>query len=207
MTVRGKSCGSTKSAEPGGTAGGGLVGRIQVRRSQQAAAAELHFRHNCLLFGGDMPITKLLLSVAILTFSTAALVADPPKADDKDDVKKLQGTWQATTWIDHGMQPGPEDEVKEFRLKFKDNSVIFGRRKGVEDQGQKYTLDPSKQPKWIDIDMGEKPLGLGIYKIEGDDLTICVVGSTNSGKPSPRPSEFKAKKDQHTLLVLKRVKT
>jgi uncharacterized protein (TIGR03067 family) len=154
-----------------------------------------------------MTITKFLLYAVILVFSAAALVADAPKVDDKDDVKKLQGTWQATKWMDGSEQPTPEDEVKGFTLVFKGNQVTFGKRKGVEDQGEKYAVDSSKQPKWIDIDIGEKPLGLGIYKIEGDDLTICIVEESDSEKLTPRPSEFKAKKDQHTLLVLKRVKT
>jgi uncharacterized protein (TIGR03067 family) len=153
-----------------------------------------------------MTTTKLVISAAILVFSTAALVADAQTGDDKDDVKKLQGRWQATKWIDDSEKPAPDDEVKGYTLEFKGDHVLFGRRKAGRDQGQKYTVDPSKQPRWIDIEMGEKPLGLGIYKIEGDELTICVVGSNNSGRPSPRPSEFQAKMDQYTLLVLKRVK-
>ena len=77
-----------------------------------------------------MTITKFLLSTVILIFYTAALVADAPKVDDKDDVKKLQGTWRATKWIDHSEQPATKDELKEFTLEFKGNNVIFGRQKG-----------------------------------------------------------------------------
>ena len=81
------------------------------------------------------------------------------------------------------------------------------KRKDDESRAQIYTLNPSKNPKWIDIGVLQgSPLGEGIYKLEGDVLTICVVGSTNSANPTLRPSEFKAKKDQYSLLVLKKVK-
>jgi uncharacterized protein (TIGR03067 family) len=72
----------------------------------------------------------------------------------------------------------------------------------------KFTLNPEKKPKGIDIEMGV-PVGTseGIYKLDGDELTICVASGGKNGKPAPRPTEFAAKKgEHHALFVLKRVK-
>jgi uncharacterized protein (TIGR03067 family) len=52
-----------------------------------------------------------------------------------------------------------------------------------------------------------RPAAEGIYKLEDDVLTICIVSGGKSGKPAPRPTEFEAKKgEHHALFVLKRVK-
>jgi uncharacterized protein (TIGR03067 family) len=70
----------------------------------------------------------------------------------------------------------------------------------------KYKLNSSKQPKWIDIDMGKR-VTEGIYKPEGEELTICVVAGAVGGKASGRPTEFKASKEKvWSQFVLKRLK-
>jgi uncharacterized protein (TIGR03067 family) len=149
----------------------------------------------------------LLLLVAL--FSSLVLGAGHDNsngANTKEEVQKLQGIWQVTKFIDHSEDAAPTDEIKGFTFEFQADRLTMRKSKDDKGREQKYNLNPSKKPKWIDIGVREgSPLGEGIYKLEGDQLTICVVGSTNSKNPTLRPSEFKAKKDRHSLFVLKKV--
>jgi uncharacterized protein (TIGR03067 family) len=63
-------------------------------------------------------------------------------------------------------------------------------------------IDGSKDPKWIDLTFprGTGTASPGIYKLEGDMLTICRV---LAGKE--RPKEFKSAEVGSNLVVYKRV--
>jgi uncharacterized protein (TIGR03067 family) len=141
-------------------------------------------------------------------------VVAPGSGDDKKDeaakeeVKKLQGTWQVKKWIDSSEEPAEADEIKDFTFEFKGDTVTLRKRKG-DGKEMKYTLDPSKKPKWFDLPQGgaDGDVAEGIYKLDGDELTICVISGMRNDTPSPRPTEFKASKpNKYTLFVLKRVK-
>jgi len=71
---------------------------------------------------------------------------------------------------------------------------------GKEDPGT-YTVDKSKTPAHIDMTTkkGEKDQKIvGIYKIEGDTLTICGV---ESDKAEDRPKDFKSEKDSKVMIM------
>ncbi|HYT93383.1 MAG TPA: TIGR03067 domain-containing protein [Gemmataceae bacterium] len=141
--------------------------------------------------------------VAMTSFLT--LAADQEKGTSaKQEIAKLRGIWQVTKLIEGGAQAGPADELKEFTFDFQDGLVTIQKGKGGDRRPVKFSLDPSKNPKWIDIDLEQRsPIGQGIYKLQGDELTLCIVGG---GTDTPRPSEFKASQKGHSLLVLKKAK-
>ena len=63
-----------------------------------------------------------------------------------------------------------------------------------------FTLHPDNSPKGMDLNM-EGSVGLGIYKLEGDKLTI-LHGEVEEA----RPASFDAVKNGNlTLLVLRKV--
>jgi uncharacterized protein (TIGR03067 family) len=69
-----------------------------------------------------------------------------------------------------------------------------------------YKLDPTKSPKHIDLIHNEKKLetGLGVYKLEGDKLTLCLPAfAKNKGRPTELVSKVKS---GTLLMVFERVK-
>lgn len=70
---------------------------------------------------------------------------------------------------------------------------------GTETEGT-FSLDITKMPKEISMTAKDKKLA-GVYKLEGDELQICV------GIGDDRPTDFVVKADAKALvLVLKREK-
>lgn len=157
-----------------------------------------------------MGIIKSCPATAGLVLAAIACGADAPKDNAaKEDVKKLQGTWQVTEWVDASEKPAPADEIKEYTFEFKGDRVTLRKTKDDGATVFEFKLDASKQPKWIDLTFADAMLGTlgGIYKIDGEELTICVIDKPGKDKPGPRPTEFKASKARNAgVFVLKKVK-
>lgn len=153
-----------------------------------------------------MSAFKHCLLAATIVFPWTIAVDAQKEKPAEDVVKKLQGLWQVTKFIDHSEQAAPADEIKEMVFEFKEDRIT--QRKSKEDPGRpgKYTVNAAKQPKWMDIDFGGR-VSEGIYKLEGDELSLCFVGGMRGGKITPRPTEFKANMNPpHSLFVLKKIK-
>ena len=122
----------------------------------------------------------LLLAVCgLLPFESEA--APVPKGINKrDDAQLLEGWWEGVT-MDDGRGPTPyrdKDLVRDGRL------YHSGTLRN-EEPGQPIRLDPTKSPKEFDVEWLPGKFYHGIYRIEGDTLTLC------HGKPGqPRPTEF-----------------
>jgi uncharacterized protein (TIGR03067 family) len=147
-----------------------------------------------------------LMAVAesvLIVVTLAVIAADEPKK--KDDAQAFQGNWSVVS-MSMGGQPTPEAFVKNLRCKFEEktyNNTIAGQ---VIEEGS-YAIDPVKTPKTVDFeikkghDQGKKQLG--IYKIEGDKLTLVL---TQAGSTT-RPDSFKIEAGAPMLeVVLERVK-
>jgi uncharacterized protein (TIGR03067 family) len=137
-----------------------------------------------------------VVAVALLVGFVAA------KPDDKKkDEDKIQGTWQAVS-MEEGGQKVPEDKTKAIKIVFGADGKVTVNADNKEINGT-YQLDATKKVKEITLKAdGEKSI-LGIYKLDGDDLTICGVAD---GK-GDRPTEFASKAGTHNnLIVLKREK-
>ena len=68
------------------------------------------------------------------------------------------------------------------------------------------TVDPANMPKTIDLNFTEsKQTYEGVYKIEGDTLTICVNRLTAGVKERPLDFAAESKQDRQ-LLVLQKLK-
>jgi uncharacterized protein (TIGR03067 family) len=118
--------------------------------------------------------------------------AAPFAADEAlRELERHQGTWRATSSIYEG-QEAPAEIVRSITRTVEKDHVVW-KRDGKSFAGTRIELDPARDPRTIDVipdggkDRGEHVLG--IYKLEGDRLTICMAAP---GKP--RPNEFKADK-------------
>lgn len=124
------------------------------------------------------------------------------KKEQKSDEELLVGTWTGESG-ELGGEKVPEEKIQAFALTFAAEGKLTlktPKEPGKEGQGT-FTLDSTKNPRHIDL-MVEQEEVRGIYKIEGDTLTLCMVR-----KQEERPTEFFSQVGtKQALIVLKREK-
>jgi RNA polymerase sigma factor (sigma-70 family) len=123
--------------------------------------------------------------------------------DKKPDKDKLQGEWKVVS-IKVGGQDHPNKDQVGDTMTFKGDGMELEPFKAT------FKLDPSKDPREVDFTITEGPderekgkVSLGIYKLDGDKLTI------HAGHPggTERPTGFESKEGENSLVfTLERVK-
>jgi uncharacterized protein (TIGR03067 family) len=114
-----------------------------------------------------------------------------------NDFERIQGTWALTSGERHG-EKFTAEVTTNVKLTFAGNTLRT--QKGDDVTEATFTLHPELKPKGIDLDM-DGNIGLGIYKLEGEKLTI-LHGEIDL----PRPADFGAVKNGDlTMLVLEKI--
>lgn len=148
----------------------------------------------------DNTMRRLAIFVALVT-SSVALAADDEAA--KAALKGLEGSYLVTGFATVSESTPEADlaalEAKLRTLVIRGDRVTFPEYFGVVGKDGTLRVDPSKKPAWVEVDMkvveGKTITVKGIYKRDGDVLTVCLGGA----KPDELPTEFKATKG--TLLL------
>ncbi|QDV35241.1 sigma-70 family RNA polymerase sigma factor [Tautonia plasticadhaerens] len=139
-----------------------------------------------------------VVAIGIGLISVAAPFART--AEEPADLKAIRGTWAVASVESQGGESPDADQVKKGRW------IFDAKKLSVETAGEarksSFTLDPDASPKAIDL----VPLGgpenekgktfLGIYKIEGDSLTICMAAPG-----AVRPDRFATEQGTGTFLI------
>ena len=143
---------------------------------------------------------RSLLAVSLgLLVGLPLTVAAPAKDNEaKDDLKKFEGNWTITSWRQYGQDLEKEGlETAKWTVKGDKYTFAMG---GNEEEG-KIKLDSSKKPATIDLDITEgmdKGKGQpGIYKIDGDTITIALAAPG----AKDRPKDFTSTEDNMQILV------
>jgi uncharacterized protein (TIGR03067 family) len=139
---------------------------------------------------------------SLLAALAVTVGAPGPKEEPKEGPPSVVGEWVAEKGVfggnDRALPPG--GVIFEFTA----DGHTHMREGTKQPDPADYKVDPKKSPAEIDIISTanpKQPPTYGIYKVEGDTLTLCV---SRGGK---RPTTFEAPAGSDLmLLTLKRVK-
>jgi uncharacterized protein (TIGR03067 family) len=146
-----------------------------------------------------------IMRVSIVLMAPLVLAAD---ADDqvRKELKALQGKWKPVA-VEAGGKSFPKDGAPAFTF------IIGadGKSKSVTPKGEyqaTITVNPKKRPKTIDnLHETGAQKGIrqyGIYKLEGDRLTVCMTRP--GAAEGDRPKDFSTKGTANVVFVFERAK-
>jgi uncharacterized protein (TIGR03067 family) len=142
------------------------------------------------------------MTAGTLILLVVGLAADdaPPQDAAKQELAKLQGAWSIVSVAIGGRAMVPDERSRQWRAVF-EGDTLTATGGGQVPHSSTVRIDPTKTPKVMDHAFrrdGRETMTRGIYKLEGDTLTVC-----SALRDGERPARFEAT-EETTLTVLKR---
>lgn len=126
------------------------------------------------------------------------------RADDKDELKKLDGSWEVVS-VTTGGKDFPKDKAPNLTIK-------DGKMTGFGPE-IKLATDATQKPKWLNMTFtrdGEERTVNAIYELDGDELKIAMplAPAKGSGKAfeNKRPENFDSTDKPVMAIKLKKAK-
>jgi uncharacterized protein (TIGR03067 family) len=133
------------------------------------------------------------LTMAFLATSLGVLAQEPRVTEE---MKKLHGTWVRVYVIADGKK-------SEDGKKAPDNEVVLNI-KGDSYDGDKFTLDPTKTPRHINVasmdDKGKATTLPGIYELKDGELKLCFPYPFEGMLNGTRPTGFDVKAGSNNVV-------
>jgi RNA polymerase sigma factor (sigma-70 family) len=131
---------------------------------------------------------------------------NPPAADAKRDMAKLQGTWRVVDTEEQGNNIYDNELKETFVVK---GRTMTYRQAGKVQVTMTITLDPTKSPPAIILeftDGGEKGhKSYAVYKLDGNTLKLRMHGKFEGNSMDERPTDFSTEDGKEgVLFILKR---
>src|SRR5262249_16339103 len=140
-------------------------------------------------------LTCSVVGLLILVGARQALADKEPQKDEE----KILGTWSIVS-IEEGGKKGPEEAIKDTTVTFTADGKMIAKR-GEQEQEFTFRLDPTQKIKEFNGTNAQGKTINGIYKLDGDMLTVCF------DRAGGRPTEFASPEGTKIVLeVLKREK-
>jgi len=143
---------------------------------------------------------------ALVVLTTPLLLAPDTEDDVRKELKALQGKWK-TVAMEAAGQPFPKDGIPAFTFVIAADGKSTGQTP-QEEFRVAITVNPKKNPKTIENlhESGEQKgkKQYGIYKRDGDKLTVCMTPP--GGAEADRPRDFTTKDTNNVVFVFERVK-
>jgi uncharacterized protein (TIGR03067 family) len=142
----------------------------------------------------------VLVALGSLMAADQPAVGGEKETAVKEDMKQLQGNWIVVSIQVNGKDL-PQGKIGDPNASIKDDEYR------IHDFRLRLTIDPTKKPKTIDMDGKDgngKPLSMiGIYRLEGDTLQICLAKPGTKERPTMMETEGDT---GQSLIVYKRNK-
>jgi uncharacterized protein (TIGR03067 family) len=142
----------------------------------------------------------------LVVLATPLLLAAGNDDDVRKELKALEGKWKAVALEAEG-KPLPKEAIPDFTYTIEADGKATGKMAQSEYTAT-MTVNPKKDPKTIDnvhesgAQKGKKQYG--VYKLEGDKLTVCMTPP--GGAEGDRPKDFTTKDTTNVVFVFERVK-